>query len=193
MGDKLIKCAKTVDFKKHEIPSSFTSYLISAEDHRSDYHFGIDQIGMVRAFYVWLTRNEAQGASTIEQQFVRAVTGDYERSLLRKLREQLLAIGLSSQKGKQEIATAYLAIAYYGYNIKGTCGVSRLLGERFSIATEDTIISIVARLKYPEPLTKLDGWKSKHQFRLVYIRNRYLKIFSKLNKRDVVTALLLES
>ena len=151
MGDKLIKCAKTVDFKKHEIPSSFTPYLISAEDHRSDYHFGIDQIGMVRAFYVWLTRNEVQGASTIEQQFVRTVTGDYERSLLRKLREQL-----------------------------------------FSIAVEDIIISIVARLKYPEPLIKLDGWKSKHQFRLVYIRNRYLKTFSKLNKRNVVTAPLLE-
>ena len=114
MKNKLNNCVSTVDFKRNEIPSRFIPYLVVAEDHRSSRHLGIDPVGMLRAFYVRLKKNEIQGASTIEQQFVRVVTNDYEYSLLRKFREQLLAIALTNQRMKSDIARAYLAVAYYG-------------------------------------------------------------------------------
>jgi monofunctional glycosyltransferase len=162
MKSKLNKCINTVDFKRSEIPSSFVPYLLAAEDHRSSRHLGVDPIGMLRAFYVRLKKNEIQGASTIEQQFVRVVTNDYEHSLLRKFREQLLAISLTNQRMKNDIARAYLAIAYYGYNIHGTNGINKLVRGELDHANEQEIISIVARLKYPYPADDLKDWEEKH-------------------------------
>lgn len=180
LKDKLDKCIHMVDIKSSEIPCSFTTYLIAAEDHRSSYHFGIDQIGMVRAFYVRLINNEVQGASTIEQQFVRVVTGDYTHSLFRKFKEQLLAIALSNKRSKNNIATAYLAIAYYGSSCEGTEGVLKLVGEELKSASETQMISLIARLKYPQPTNDLSIWKNKYRCRIRYIRRRHLNTVHKM-------------
>lgn len=87
LKNKLEKCAEVVDQKSGEIPEFYTEYLVAAEDHRSRFHCGIDQVGILRAIYKRLFDAEIQGASTIEQQFVRVVTGDYSHSLQRKLKE----------------------------------------------------------------------------------------------------------
>ena len=55
-----------------------------------------------------------EGASTIEQQLVRVLTNDYERTLKRKLKEIYLASHLRKYADKETIAIAYLDIAYYG-------------------------------------------------------------------------------
>lgn len=187
MNNKLDKCIRTVDLKSSEIPCSFVPYLVAAEDHRSSKHRGIDHIGILRSFYVRLKKNEIQGASTIEQQFVRVVTNDYEHSLLRKLREQLLAISLTNQRMKDDIARAYLAIAYYGYNIHGTNGINTLIRGELNLANEKEMISIVARLKYPYSANDLKAWEEKHNLRVRYIKRRHINAANKLSKRDAVT------
>ncbi|QWC50546.1 transglycosylase domain-containing protein [Pectobacterium atrosepticum] len=45
--------------------------------------------------YLRLTQNVIQGGSTIDQQLVRTLTGRYERTLRRKIREQAIAILLN--------------------------------------------------------------------------------------------------
>ena len=140
--EKLLECIRVVDSKASEIPDFYIDYLISAEDHRSPHHFGIDHIGMLRAVYKKISNNQTQGASTIEQQFVRVVTGDYSQSLVRKLKEQFLAVLLCKKRHKKDIARAYLAIAYYGYNCQGIDGITKLVGPNLECATEKQIIKL---------------------------------------------------
>ena len=175
MRNKLEKCTRVVDVESGTIPDSYFPYLVAAEDHRSEHHYGIDPIGILRAFYVWFTRKQLQGASTIEQQFVRVVTGDYSYSLVRKFKEQILAIALTKKRRKVDIGRAYLAIAYYGYNCEGVEGIIKLVGKDLSLSSENQIISLVARLKYPEPSGDLSDWKTKHYCRTNYIMYRYKK------------------
>lgn len=177
--NKLNQCIQVVDNKFSKIPDLYTMYLIAAEDHRSEYHYGIDQIGVVRAFFVWLKNGKVQGASTIEQQFVRVVTGDYRNSLLRKFKEQLLAIELTKRRNKNHIARAYLAVAYYGYKCEGTNGIINLIGKELEFASEAQIISLIAKLKYPRPSKNLIKWEKKHHLRIGYIKYRYNKIANK--------------
>lgn len=188
LKNKLDKCIQMVDQKSGEIPGFYTEYLVAAEDHRSRFHCGIDQIGILRAIYKRLFDAEIQGASTIEQQFVRVVTGEYSHSVQRKLKEQILAVLLAKKKSKIEIAKAYLAIAYYGHNCEGTMGISQLVGSDLRLASEAQVISIMARLKYPKPSTNVAVWEGKITQRISYIKSRHQKSANKSRQRTLRAA-----
>ncbi|GAA4093036.1 hypothetical protein GCM10022414_15910 [Zhongshania borealis] len=188
LKNKLEKYAEVVDQKSIEIPEFYTEYLVVAEDHRSRFHCGIDQVGILRAIYKRLFTVEIQGASTIEQQFVRVVTGDYSHSLQRKFREQLLAVFLAKKKTKIDIAKVYLAIAYYGYNCEGTTGIAKLVGSDLRLASEDQVISIMARLKYPKPSANTAVWQEKITQRVSYIKKRHQLAASKSRQRTLHAA-----
>ncbi|WP_369686225.1 transglycosylase domain-containing protein [Photobacterium kishitanii] len=49
-----------------------------------------------------------KGASTIEQQFVRTVTAQYQKTLSRKIIEQLLSFSLYGFYSKSNISASYL-------------------------------------------------------------------------------------
>ncbi len=185
--EKLHRCIQVIDARSMEIPDSFTSYLIAAEDHRSPFHYGVDHIGIFRALFCRILNGETQGASTIEQQFVRVVTGDYSHSILRKLKEQMLAILLTKKRSKEDIAKAYLAIAYYGHNCAGTKGVESILGNSIQQASEKQIILIVARLKYPKPSTNVVRWEGKIHHRALYIKARHQRATNKSRHRMLRT------
>lgn len=147
------------------ISKSLIRALVVAEDHRNAMHFGVDQLAILRCVKVWLVRGERQGASTIEQQLVRTITGRYERSLRRKLREQILAVMLNSRFNKSEMASCYLNLAYYGAALVGASGVYYLqnIGEECSDAV------IVAHLKYPRALVYDGVLAAKHLNRVKYV------------------------
>lgn len=123
--------------------------LIVAEDHRFNYHFGIDIIAILRAIYrnkIWLKK---EGASTIEQQLVRTLLQRYERTYLRKIKELCLAPTISLIVQKKEIPMLYLKVAYYGKNMFGYKSIQSYLniGEEISI---EAAAEIVSRIKYPQ-------------------------------------------
>ncbi|UTW03921.1 transglycosylase domain-containing protein [Amphritea atlantica] len=186
--EKMRKCIQVVDERNNEIPDVFISYLIAAEDHRSQFHYGIDHIGILRALIRGILIGETQGASTIEQQFVRVVTGDYSYSILRKLKEQILAVLLTKKRSKAEVAKAYLAIAYYGHNCDGAKGIESILRHSLKKASEKQIIVIVSRLKYPKPSTEVSRWKGKVDRRVAYIKNRHKNATNKARQRMLRTA-----
>ncbi|WP_019896072.1 transglycosylase domain-containing protein [Hydrogenovibrio halophilus] len=157
----LEQCLDVVDQFKESVPYPFVRVLIEAEDHRNAYHFGVDPIGVLRAVWVWLIYGHTQGASTIEQQFVRVVTGRYERTAVRKLREQLLAIAIVRHRPKKSIASAYLAIAFFGSGCVGLDGLKSHFGHRFHSASAKQALRFVTRLKYPRPLQPSARWHSK--------------------------------
>jgi penicillin-binding protein 1A len=121
--DDIQHCLGAVDALNEKVPYSFVDVLISAEDHRSSLHLGVDPIAMIRAFLVRIFKGKIEGASTIEQQFVRTITGRFERTISRKVREQALAIAVSRRRSKYAIASAYLSVAFYGTGCVGLKGL----------------------------------------------------------------------
>ena len=125
--------------------------LVSGEDHRFRLHAGFDLVACMRALTVRLTTGCVQGASTIPQQLVRVVSGRYERTVGRKVREVLLASLLDAEFSKPVIAQLYLALAYYGTGLTGYGAACAKLSISAAAPTVGQAAQIVARLKYPEP------------------------------------------
>lgn len=170
--DDLDKCIDVIYSKKLDVPYFWVDYLIFAEDHRFNIHYGIDFYSIVRAIHSTKFKKTYQGASTIQQQYVRVVTSRYEKTLWRKLREQLLAIILTNRINKVEIAKTYLTIAFYGSQQNGLeCYLKRKNQKKENLFS-DEVLALVARLKYPEPLINKGLWEKLISNRVKYILRR---------------------
>ena len=154
-----------VDTGHQFLSPHFLRALILAEDKRYFSHLGFDSIAVARAIWSLLFRRKLQGASTIEQQLVRTVTRRYEITVARKLREILLASVLSASFPKDQMARAYLSVAYFGWQMNGVRQACKRLSVDPMTATAVQAAQIIARLKYPEP----DEASPK---RLMQIQNR---------------------
>ncbi len=165
-------CVQVID-NSENLPLLFIQTLIAAEDHRNYLHYGVDYIALLRAIYMIVFCKKLEGGSTIEQQFVRTVLKRYEKTLSRKIREQILAISLTCKRTKYKIASAYISIAYYGTNKNGIESLFHLHnGIPFSELDKKTVAEIISRLKYPEPLFFNEVWFSKIKARIGYIEFR---------------------
>ncbi len=170
------KCVAVVDSQRDSLPSPFIVSLIAAEDHRNAIHPGVDPISILRAVYVRWRCGMVQGASTVEQQFVRVVSGHYDRTLTRKLYEQALAICVSRRRTKTQIANVYLMIAYYGSGLVGIDGLRARLGADLWSADVGPVRAMIARLKYPEPSRPTRTWRANVGARVAYIERRAVRL-----------------
>lgn len=151
--------------------------LIVAEDHRFYKHPGFDLIAIARAIWSILVRRRIQGASTIEQQFVRKITGRYELTIIRRVREIYLAIMLSFTYKKEVIARHYLSVAYFGWQMNGLREASKRLSFNPEFPSQEDAAKIIARLRYPEPEVSSDLRKAQ-----IWDRTEY--ILAKMGKRS---------
>ncbi len=121
----------------NDISQTVKNATIAGEDVRFYQHGGVDPMGIVRAIVADLHHSDAQGASTITQQYVKnvcvqkaellstnaAVQKAYDDctqpNVGRKVREMRLAIGLEKKYTKNQILLGYLNIALFGGNIYG--------------------------------------------------------------------------
>ena len=100
--------AKLFEENRVVVPlNKMSPYLIDAiianEDTRFYQHRGIDPIGIARALVVNITSGDiAEGGSTITQQLARGMFLNQDRTLLRKIREAILAIKLDVRFSKEE-------------------------------------------------------------------------------------------
>ena len=166
------RCISASTNNTKEIPDNLITCLIVAEDHRNELHFGIDHVAIARAIYAILFRGKMEGASTIEQQYVRTVTGRYERTLRRKFREQIIAASISRQMSKNTIASSYLQIAHFGHNCTGVKGVEKVSRKELKNMDQDELIRLICQLKYPRPINTDREWDRKIEQRIVYVRQR---------------------
>jgi penicillin-binding protein 1A len=104
-----------------QIPPIVKQAVISIEDKRFQTNSGIDVRGIARAFTQdILHKGTIQGASTIEQQFIKnALQAQSHRTIFEKLRETALAYQLSHKWSKDKIITAYLNTIYFGNGAYG--------------------------------------------------------------------------
>lgn len=136
--------------QEHVAPEIAQHILILAEDHRFFQHHGVDIISICRAIWRRATTGAIEGGSTLEQQLVRILTGRYERTLQRKVREVCLASLVTKAIPKSEIPSLYLSVAYFGWRMNGFLQVCRLLGLNHRQLSVQQAADVVARLKYPQ-------------------------------------------
>jgi penicillin-binding protein 1A len=104
-----------------QIPQIVKEAVIAIEDKRFQTNSGVDIRGIARAFIQDIAhKGRVQGASTIEQQFIKIVLqAQSHRTVFEKLREVALAYQLSHKWSKEKILTAYLNTIYFGNGAYG--------------------------------------------------------------------------
>ncbi len=104
-----------------DIPQKVISSILVAEDIDFYKHQGISLQGILRSIYLNIkTKSLNYGGSTITQQLVRNLFLTREKSILRKIKEIILALKIERKYSKNEILTYYLNSIYYG---EGNIGV----------------------------------------------------------------------
>ena len=96
------------------IPEYLRQATVAVEDKNFYEHQGFDPFGMIRGVSRFFTRGRAQGGSTLTQQLVKNALLSPERSVLRKIKEFILAIQIERAYSKDEILTLYLNEVPYG-------------------------------------------------------------------------------
>ena len=164
MEYELVKVDQTDNF------NTLSKLLISGEDHRFYYHIGFDFIAIIRAIRNRIFYKKVEGASTIEQQLVRVLTNEFERTFKRKIQEILLSTTVSSIIPKNAIPKIYLNVAYYGSEMNGLNQTYSKLGivDRETMPIEQAA-EIVSRIKYPQP-----SKPNQKRLRQIEIRKQHL-------------------
>ncbi len=110
-----------------KIPKDLKNAVIAVEDKNFYKHGGIDPMGIARA--VWRdieSGKRIQGGSTIPQQLARILYLSREKTLIRKIKEMLIAIQISKKYTKDQILELYLNRIYLGHGSYGVEAASNL-------------------------------------------------------------------
>lgn len=152
--------------KKHVVNA-----LLATEDRRFFYHFGIDPIGLLRAF----SRNVSagtvvQGGSTITQQLARnffeskKLYSYKDRSLKHKIKEALLSLLIESRFTKDQILTMYLNRVYMGAGAIGLdAAAMRYFGHSAYDLTLYEAAIIVGLLKGPSRYSPASNYERSEE------------------------------
>jgi membrane peptidoglycan carboxypeptidase len=163
--------------------------IVVLEDHRFFSHFGVDVWSLFREIFKATVGQSHGGASTIDMQLVRTITGFKERTLKRKCYEMLLAVLIQQRYDKWTILRSYMRVAYLGHRLKGFDTAARAVfgkstyGLNFTEAAE-----LASMLVYPRPSNEVLSWRLKLERRKSYaevIYPRYKESFKKLPSRKI--------
>jgi 1A family penicillin-binding protein len=116
------------EIKFADIPNTAKQATVATEDSTFYSNYGIDFRGIARsAYYDIFKRGKGNlhGGSTITQQYVKNALLDNNQSILRKIKEAILAIELEVMYSKDQILTMYLNEIPYGGNAYGIQAASK--------------------------------------------------------------------
>jgi len=109
-----------------EIPDNLIKAIIAVEDARFYQHFGLDVRGILRALWRDITSMRVvEGGSTLTQQLSKVLFLTPEKTLIRKIREAVLAINIERRYSKNEILSLYLNQIYLGEGAYGVEAAAR--------------------------------------------------------------------
>lgn len=109
-----------------QIPTTLVDAVLAAEDHRFFNHFGLDVIGIARAYVTNMKAGRVvQGGSTITQQLAKIAYLSPERTFKRKIQEVMIALQLESKFSKEQILSMYLNRVYLGKGLYGVDAAAR--------------------------------------------------------------------
>ena len=91
--------------------------FVALEDRRFNSHHGVDWIRV--GGVIIKPQNIGQGGSTITQQLIKNITNNKEVTVVRKVREMLMALNLEKHYSKDTIIEAYFNTLYLGSGCNG--------------------------------------------------------------------------
>ncbi len=97
-----------------DIPLYLRQATISIEDKNFYTHSGFDPVGITRGFLRIFTSGRAQGGSTLTQQLVKNSLLTNDRTIIRKIKEFVLAVEIEKKYTKDQILQMYLNEVPYG-------------------------------------------------------------------------------
>lgn len=159
-----------------KVPEPLIKITIAMEDKNFYNHCGIDLFGVARAsIYNILNLRTVQGASTITQQLARNLFLTLSKTLLRKIKEILLAFKIEKTYSKDEILELYFNQIYYGNGAYGVeSAAQRYFGKHVEELTIPEIATLVGIPKFPEkynPLTSPEVVIDRRNFVLDLMAN----------------------
>ncbi len=143
------------EVKYYELPQHLIDAVVATEDRRFFSHFGVDIIGIARAFYVNHKAGKiVQGGSTITQQLAKMLFLTPDRNMKRKVQEILLALQLEHRFTKEKILTFYLNRAYFGSGNYGIGNATKFyFGKDVSQINLNEAAMLAGLLKAPSKLS----------------------------------------
>ncbi len=135
---------QNVPVQQQDIPLVLKQAVVAAEDTRFYRHSGVDIRGSARALVSDLRGNETlQGGSTITQQYVKLTYTGKDRTLVRKVKEAVLASKLDRKIDKDQILFRYLSTISLG---EGTFGAGAASETYFRKSVKALSVSEAATL-----------------------------------------------
>lgn len=200
MKSLLIQINIDIELLSNHINSSrfnkFTDFhkcVLVLEDRRFFQHHGIDWRSFIRDIWRHFTFRKHGGFSTIEMQFVRTVTGRYERTFGRKIYEILLAYICNWHFKKFDILNSYVDIAYYGTSypvrrfVDWGSNCENVANQVFDKSLYDINLEeaaeIAAYLVYPRPSEPSEKWARRVARRKQYalrLLPKYKNLFEQI-------------
>ena len=174
-----------------QVPERLRQAFVAAEDRRFYDHGGIDGWGVARALVSNVQqRGIREGASTITQQLARMVFLNQERTLVRKVKEALLALKLERQLSKDRILEQYINNVYLGSNAYGAADAAWVyfskLPEQLTLAEAALIAGLPPAPSVYSPLVNPD--LARQQRRSVLQNMREVGFISKEEERQANAA-----
>lgn len=109
-----------IPVKLTTLPANLAHAVVAIEDERFYTHSGLDFIAISRAVLSdLLSMSIAEGGSTLTQQLARNALLSHEQTVIRKLKEALLAIKIEQKYSKDEILQMYINQVYFGHGVYG--------------------------------------------------------------------------
>lgn len=131
------------------IPLYLKEAVVAVEDDAFYSHKGLDYKGILRAFWVnIISLDIKQGGSTITQQLARSLFLTPEQTILRKLKEAILARRIESILSKDQILEVYLNQIYLGRGAYGVQSASQIyFGKdvRYLTLSESALLAAIIR------------------------------------------------
>lgn len=128
------------------LPDAF----IAIEDERFREHSGVDIKRTFGAFIQWAMGKDSYGGSTITQQLVKNITGDKDRSPIRKVQEIVRAMNLEKKMSKDQIIEMYMNTIYFGEGCHGVqTAANHYFGKKASDLNLQECASLAAIVKAP--------------------------------------------
>jgi len=151
-----------------DIPQHIQKAVIAIEDERFYSHSGFDPKSTSKAIYSYIFKgSSSRGASTITQQLIKNLTGDKDKSPVRKVQEIIRAVNLERKLSKDQILELYLNSIYLSQGCNGLGSASNFYFDKevrdLTLAEAASIIGIT---QYPvkyDPISNPKNNKEKQE------------------------------
>jgi len=155
-----------------QIPPQLVNAVVASEDRNFFNHWGIDPLGIMRAFLKNVRAGRIkQGGSTISQLLARNLFLTHKRTLSRKLKELLITIKIERTYTKKEILEMFFNQIYFG---DGNYGVAAAAKDFFGKTPAQLTLSECAMLVALQNSPKYHSPR-RYPERARAVRNRVLK------------------